>query len=91
MATRHISTVCSFVLAYVRCELPEDKVDVIVKVRTMLGTHTLKDRDIHILKFRPWSIKALRARLTRYVERRPTVAAAASVAPALEQAMNREK
>ena len=100
MAVRQISTVCSFVLRYNRCELPEYTVDVIVKVRTMWDTHTLReDRDNCTLKFRLWSMrmkpfKALRARLNRYVKTRETVAAAVtavSVAPVLEQAVNEEK
>ena len=43
MAARQIGTVCSFVLGYVRYELHEDTTDAIVKVRTMWGTHTLKE------------------------------------------------
>ena len=88
MAVRKIRTVCSCVLRYIRCELPEDTIDVIVKVRTMWGTHILKeDRDNCTLRFRPWSMrmkpfKVLGTRLNRYVKRRETVAtAAASVAP----------
>ena len=75
MAMRQISTVCSFVLRYVRCELPEDTVDVMIKVRTMHGMHTLReDRDNHTLKFRPWSVRtkpfeALKARLNKYVRK----------------------
>ena len=58
MTTRQISTACSFVLGYVWCELPEDTIDVMVKVRTMQGMHTLKeDRDNCTLKFRLWSVK----------------------------------
>ena len=75
MAARQISTVCSFVLRYIRCDLPEDTVDVMVKVRTMWGTHMLKeDRDNYTLRFRPWS--------------RRTRPAAGTVAPVLEQVMN---
>ena len=88
---------CSFVLGYVGCELPEDTIDVTVKVRTLWGTHTLtENRDNHTFKFRWWSMitkpfETLRARLNRYVKRRETVAAAASVSPVSEQAMDRGK
>ena len=94
MTARQRSTVCNFVLRYIWCELPEDTVDVMVKVRTMWGTHMLKeDRDNCTLKFRPWSMRTkpfetLKQRLNRYVKRRWTVAAAAAVTPFLQQVMN---
>ena len=94
MAVRQISTVCSFVLEYVRFELPEDTM---VKVRTMWGIHRHKEeRDNCTLKFRPWNMRtkpfeALKQRLNRYVKRGETVvtaAAAVTIAPVLEQVMN---
>ena len=97
MATRQISIVCSLVLRYVRCELPEDTVDIMVKVRTMKGMHILKeDRDNHTLNFRPWIVRtkpfeALRVRLNRYVKwEKLTTAATTSVAP-FEQSLNKER
>ena len=51
---RQINCVCNLVLGYVKCELLEDMVDVEVKIRTLQGTHTLKeDREYQTLKFRP--------------------------------------
>ena len=72
---RQIGTVCNFILGYIKCELPEDTVDVLVKVRTMRGTHTLKeDWDCCTLQFRPWGVKtkpfeAMKVSLARYVKR----------------------
>ena len=86
---RQSSTVCNFVLWSMKCELPEDMVDVHVRIRTLWGTHTLKeDREYQALKFKPWGgkakpFKALQSRLSRYINGRETVAAipATSVAP----------
>ena len=38
-----INSVCDFVLGYLKCDLPEDMVDVDVKIRTFRGIHTLKE------------------------------------------------
>ena len=40
---RQINPVCNFMLGFVKCELPEDTVDIEVKIRTPQGTHTLKE------------------------------------------------
>ena len=75
-------------VGYVKCELPEDMVDVHVRIRALRGTHALKeDREYHALKFKPWGgkakpFKALKARLSMYTHgRQKDVAAATSVAP----------
>ena len=39
---RQINTLCNFTLGFIMCQLPEDTVDVQVRVRTHRGTHTLK-------------------------------------------------
>ena len=76
MAVRQINTVYSFIFGYVRCELPEYTVDVMVKVMTMWGTHTLKEgRENCTLKFKPWRVRTklfetLKQRLNRYVKTR---------------------
>ena len=41
--TRQINPVCDFMLGYLKSELPEDMVDVDVKIRTVRGIHTLKE------------------------------------------------
>ena len=72
---RQINTACNFLMSYVKCELPEDTVDVMVKVGTLWGTHTLKeDWENHSLKFRPWGAKtkpfeALEVRLFHFLKR----------------------
>ena len=40
---RQINTVSNFILGYVKCELPEDSVDMMVKVSTLRGAHTMKE------------------------------------------------
>ena len=90
---RQINPVCDFMLGYMKCELPEDTVKVDIKIRTFRGIHTLKDnRDYCTLMFRPWGsqvkpFEVLKVKLSRYVKRRETIAAAAtaSVAPILKQ------
>ena len=32
---RQINTTCNLIMGYIKCELPEDTVDVMVKVRTV--------------------------------------------------------
>ena len=56
---RQIGSTCNFILGCVKCELPKDTTEVLVKVRTLWGTHTLKeDWEYHTMKFRPWGGKA---------------------------------
>ena len=96
---RQKNPICDFVLGYLRCELPEDTVDVQVRIRTFRGTHTLKeDREYHILKLRPWEVrsnpsKSLKLDLYRYMKRRETIAAAAAttVAPIFKKGQEEEK
>ena len=79
---RHITSVCNFVLGFVKCKLPEDMVNVEVKIRTLQGTHTLKEnREYCTLKFRLWRgqgkpFKTLKVTLSRYIKRKETVAIA---------------
>ena len=40
---RQISTTCNFIMGYIKCELPEDALDVMVMVRMLWDTHTLKE------------------------------------------------
>ena len=56
---RQINVVCNLTLEYIKCQLMEDMIDVHVKIRTLRGTHTLKeDWDYCSLKFKPWGAKA---------------------------------
>ena len=79
---RQISTVCNFVLEYMKCKLLEDMVDVYVRIRTLHSTHMLQeDRKYLALKFQLWRgkskpLKALQTKLSRYIHGRETVASA---------------
>ena len=96
---RQINPICNFVLGYLKCELPEDMVDVEVRIRTFKGTHTLKEgREYFTLKFRPWGgqvkpFEVLKVKLSRYIKRRETITAAAtaSVAPIFKKAQEEEE
>ena len=47
---------CTFVHGYFRYLLPEETVDIEVKVRTMKGIHTFKrDHTTQIISYKPWS------------------------------------
>ena len=82
--TRQINTMCNFVLGYVKCQLSEYTVDVHVRIRTLQGTHTLKeDWEYCALKFKPWGskakpFKALWEKLSQYIHGRESDAAAAT-------------
>ena len=95
---RQVNSVCNFMLGYVRCELPEDTVDVEVRIRTLGGTHTLKeDRVYCTLKFRLRGgqvkpFEALKVRLSGYIKTRETVTAASSPAtPIFKKAQEEEE
>ena len=46
----------NFVHGYFRCPLPEETVDVEVKVKTMKGIHTFRrDHTTQIISYKPWS------------------------------------
>ena len=56
---RQIGSSCNFILGYNNCELSEDTIDVLVKIRTLWGIHTLKEDWEHCtLKLRPLAGKA---------------------------------
>ena len=49
---------CNFLYRYFRCQLPEEMVDMQVKVKTMQGIHTFRrDRTSQVIKCNPWSTK----------------------------------
>ena len=95
---RQINIACHFLMGYIKCELPEDK-DVMVKVRTLWGTHTLKeDWENCSLKFRQLGAKArpfeaLNVRLSHSLKKWETFAttAAAFVVPVFENNQENEK
>ena len=49
---------CNFLHGYFRCQIPEEMVDVEVKVKTMQGIHTFRrDRTSQVIKCNPWSTR----------------------------------
>ena len=56
--TWRICPECNFLHGYFRCQLPEETVDVEVKVKTMQGIHTFRrDRTSQVIRCNPWSTR----------------------------------
>ena len=52
-----INPVCDLAFRFLKCDLPEDTVDIDLKIHTIRGILTYKeDYDSHTNKFRPWGI-----------------------------------
>ena len=52
---RSLNSRCNFENGFFTCDLPEDAVLLVVKVKTKTGNHTLvEDTEKQIEKFRPW-------------------------------------
>ena len=52
---RSLNSRCYFENGFFTCNLPEDAVLLVVKVKTKTGNHTLvEDTEKHTEKFRPW-------------------------------------
>ena len=52
---RSLNSRCDFENGFFSCDLPEDAVLLILKVKTKSGNHTLvEDREKWTEKFRPW-------------------------------------
>ena len=50
-----LATNCIFLFGFFSCNLPEDTIDMDLKVHTLWGIHTYKrDRNIQVIKCRPW-------------------------------------
>ena len=53
--TRSLNSRCNFKNVFFTCDLPEDAMLLVVKVKTMTGNHTLvEDTEKWTEKFRPW-------------------------------------
>ena len=53
--TRSLNSKCNFENGFFTCNLPEDAVLLVVKVKTKTGNHTLvEDAEKWTEKFRPW-------------------------------------
>ena len=49
---------CNFLHGFFRCKLPEEVVDVEVKITSMQGTHIFRrDRTTQLIKCTPWSTR----------------------------------
>ena len=52
---RYLNSRCDFENVFFTCDLPEDAVLLILKVKTQTGNHTLvEDTEKHTEKFQPW-------------------------------------
>ena len=52
---RSLNSKCNFDNGFFTCNLPEDAIPLVVKVKTKTGNHTLvEDTEKHTEKFRPW-------------------------------------
>ena len=52
---RSLNSRCNFKNGFFMCDLPEDTMLLVVKVKTKTGNHTLvEDREKQTEKFRPW-------------------------------------
>ena len=52
---RSLNSRCNFENGFFSCDLPEDAILLVVKVKTKTGNHTLvKDTEKQTEKFRPW-------------------------------------
>ena len=53
-----LSASCDLIFSILSCHLPEDTIDVDLKVCTLQGIHTYKkDRTTQVIKYSPWGMK----------------------------------
>ena len=46
---------CNFNTGYLICDIPDNTVQIVVKIKTTFGKHMLvEDRDRRMVKYRPW-------------------------------------
>ena len=52
---RQLNTSCNFNTGYIICDIPDNTMEVVVKIKTMFGKHTLiEDRERRTVKYRQW-------------------------------------
>ena len=52
---RQLNATCNFNMGYLICDIPDNTIEVVVKIKTMFGKHTLvKDRERRMVKYRLW-------------------------------------
>ena len=71
-----INLVCDFASGYLQCDLPENTVDIDLKIHTIRGIHTYKE-DCHSCanRFRPWGIyvmpfEPLKEKMAKFMRQR---------------------
>ena len=75
-----ITPICDFVSGFMRCNLPEDAIDIDLQICAIRGIHMYKvDRDSHINKFRPWGsnisqYESLKRKMTNFLRHREATA-----------------
>ena len=52
---KEINVTCDFLKKQLVCQLPEQMMDVLLKIRTKTGEHTFRDVYTHTLKHRRWN------------------------------------
>ena len=52
---RQLNVTCNFYLGYLICDIPDNMVEVVVKIKTTFRKHTLvEDQERRIVKYQPW-------------------------------------
>ena len=71
---------CNLVFGILNCKLPEDTIDVVLKVHTLRRIHTFRrDRTTQIIKCSPWEAKvqpypSLKKKMVEFMWHRRTIA-----------------
>ena len=55
--TRQFNASCNFNTRYLICDIPDNTMELVGKIKTMFGKHILaEDRERRFVKYRPWGI-----------------------------------
>ena len=52
---RHLNATCNFTIGYLICDIPDNTLEIVVKIKTTFGKYMLvEDRERRTVKYRPW-------------------------------------